>query len=334
VSYTPFVSVVIPTYNRSQRVNTALESALAQTYADLEVIVVDDGSTDGTGETIQQLIRRQDGQHKPIRYFFQANQGPSVARNKGIEQARGEWIAFLDSDDVWFPEKLELQVQAIQQFKDECGACFTDARLVNDLGMDASSFRSFGRHCDQTVGIASDALLSLAEAFCGFWLSTLLVRTDLARQIDGFDPKIQCSEDHDFYFRLALITPLACLDKPLVRIDRSASPPGSTNRPWDKWHIRLRAHQLMYEKWLGLGTALPPEVRKTVERDLRLVHSHWTNWYLAHEQYNEACQAVSTALRYEFTSRLALKWMITYFAPAFARRLMLRAGDDNAVHSR
>ena len=334
MSYRPFVSVVIPTFNRAQQVQGALMSVLAQTYPEFEAIVVDDGSTDGTGEAIQRLISQQADHGKPIRYFFQPNQGSSVARNKGIEQARGEWIAFLDSDDVWLPEKLELQVQALQQFKDKCGACFTDARMVNDLGMDASSFRTFGRRYDQAVGIASDALLSLAEAFCGFWLSTLLVRSDLVRQIDGFDPEIQGPEDRDFYFRLALVTPLAYIDKPLVRTDRSSSPPGSACRPWDRWHIRLRGHQLMYEKWLGLGTALPPEVRKIVERDLRSTHSHWTNWYLAHEQYNEARQAVSRALHYEFTSKLAIKWMITRLAPTFARKLMLKRGDDSAVHSR
>ena len=334
MSYRPFVSVVIPTYNRPQQVNAALESVLAQTYSGLEAIVVDDGSADGTREAIEGRVSQGADRGKPIRYFFQANQGPSVARNKGIEQARGDWIAFLDSDDVWLPEKLELQVQALQQFKGDCGACFTDARIVNNLGMDTSSFRTFGIHFDRSVGIASDALLSLAEAFCGFWLSTLLVRTDLARQIDGFDPGISGPEDRDFYFRLALVSPLGYIDTPLVRIDRSASPPGSTNRPWDKWHVRLRSHQLMYEKWLGLGKALPPEVRKIVQGNLRSVHSHRTNWYLAHEQYNEARQAVSSALRYEFTSKLALKWMLTRIAPTVARKLLSKRGEDSAVHNR
>jgi hypothetical protein len=206
--------------------------------------------------------------------------------------------------------------------------------MVNNLGMDTSSFRSFGMHFDQTVGIASNAILSLAETFCGFWISTLLVRTDLARQIDGFDPEIQGPEDRDFYFRLALATPLAYVNKPLVRTDRSASPPGSTSRPWDNWQVRLRSHQLMYEKWLGLGAPLPTEVRKTIERDLRSTHSHWANWYLTNERYNEALRAVSKALHYEFTSKLALKWIMTRFVPTFARKAMLERGDDNAVQSR
>ena len=166
-------------------------SVLAQTYPEFEVIVVDDGSADGTGDSIRETIRLQGDRGKRVRYFFQPNQGSSVARNKGIEQARGEWIAFLDSDDVWLPEKLELQIEAIQQLKGKCGACFTDSQMVNDLGMNESSFRCFGRPCQQTVGIASEALLSLARCFCGFWLSTLLARTDLSRRIGGFDPEIQ-----------------------------------------------------------------------------------------------------------------------------------------------
>lgn len=330
----PFISVVIPTYNRARQVQAALASVLAQTYTEFEAIVVDDGSTDGTAEAVQQFISQQGDKGKQIRYVIQPNQGPSAARNRGIEEARAGWIAFLDSDDIWLPEKLELQVQAIQQLGDKCGACYTDARMVSEQGLDASSLRTFGRHYDQTVGIDASALPSLAKGFCGFWISTLLAQTDLVRRMHGFDHEIPCHEDHDFYFRLALLTPLGYIDKLLVRTDRSASPAGSASRPWDRWQVRLGAIQLMHEKWLASATPLPPEVRKIVERDLRSVHSHWTNWYLAHEQYDEARQAVSRALSYGFTPNLAVKWMMTRLAPTLARKVMLARGSDNAVHSR
>jgi len=88
----------------------------------------------------------------------------------------------------------------------------------------------------------------------------------------------------------------------------------------------------MYEKWLGI--ALPPEVRKVVEANLRSVHSHWTNWYLSHEQYNKARQAVSNALHYGFTLGLTAKWIMTHFVPEIARRFTLMKGSDNAVYSR
>src|ERR1700735_1430197 len=121
----PKVSVVIPTYNRADKVRRGVESVLAQTFLDLEVIVVDDGSSDETGQTLKHAFGDR------IRYYFQTNQGASVARNKGIEEARGEWIAFLDSDDLWEKEKLELQFMALERFGSQCSACYTDVRFFN-----------------------------------------------------------------------------------------------------------------------------------------------------------------------------------------------------------
>ena len=121
----PKVSVIIPTYNRAAKVRNAIESVLAQTFSDLEVIVVDDGSSDDTGKILGEVFGDR------IRYYFQANQGVSVARNKGIVEARGEWIAFLDSDDLWEKDKLEWQFKALEQFGPQCGACYTDVRLFN-----------------------------------------------------------------------------------------------------------------------------------------------------------------------------------------------------------
>jgi len=153
MSYTPFVSIVIPTYNRARQVQAALKSVLAQTYPEFEAIVVDDGSTDGTDESIKQIVRLQGGNGGQVRYFFQPNQGQSAARNKGIDEARGEWVAFLDSDDVWLPEKLEWQVRAIEKFQGKCCACITDARLFNDSGMDTTAFRAGGKRYGQILGI-------------------------------------------------------------------------------------------------------------------------------------------------------------------------------------
>lgn len=100
----PRVSVIIPTYNRREYVQEAIDSALAQTFTDYEIIVIDDGSTDGTSEALQARYGNR------IHYEWQENQGESVARNRGIELARGEYIAFLDSDDLWHPEKLAKQI--------------------------------------------------------------------------------------------------------------------------------------------------------------------------------------------------------------------------------
>jgi glycosyltransferase involved in cell wall biosynthesis len=317
----PLISVVIPTFNRSRQVQTALRSVLAQTYPEFEVIIVDDGSEDGTGQALQTLIAQEGCNGTRVRYFFGLNRGQSAARNRGIEKARGELVAFLDSDDIWLPEKLEWQVRALEQFNDKCCACITDARLVDNLGMDISAFRKSGKPYQETLGIDFEAVRNLVKYRDPFWISTLLVRTDLVRQLGCFDNQLGYAEDHDFLFRLSLATSLCYVNKALCVVDRSKSPEGSNCRPWDEVEPRLRGSQTMLEKWLKLDSKLPPDVLKTVTHNLRRLHSAWTNWYLEHERYEEAQQAVCKAMTYEPTTKLAIKWTLTHIAPSFARRI-------------
>ena len=104
----PLVSVIIPVYNRVKYIYDCLESVLTQSYRKLEIIVIDDGSTDGTGSEIKKI------QDKRIQYIYQENSGhPGMARNSGLKKAHGDYIAFLDSDDIWQPEKIEKQIALI-----------------------------------------------------------------------------------------------------------------------------------------------------------------------------------------------------------------------------
>ena len=315
------VSVVIPTYNRTQQTIAAIESVLAQTYTNFEIIVVDDGSTDDSGQKIQQYIRQRTDTRQQILFFGQPNQGASVARNTGISKARGKFIAFLDSDDSWDPEKLEYQIQALEQFKNECGVCFTDARLVNNSGMDISSFQAHRRNYKQVMGIDRDAVKSLAESFSGFWVSSLLVRSDTVRKIGGFSPDISFVEDRDLHFRLSLVTGVAYVNKQLIRADRTPSPAGSTIRPWDKIELQFRQQERMFKKWLGMDPSLPPELHRTVERTLGALYSHWANWYLENGRYDEAREAVSHAVMHKVALGTTVKWALTWLAPALARRV-------------
>lgn len=321
MSRRPLISVVIPTFNRVESVMAALKSVLAQTYGEFEVIVVDDGSTDGTSEAFQQVISPECTSGQEVRYIYQVNQGPSAARNKGIAEAKGEWIAFLDSDDEWLPQKLEWQLRAIDKFNDKCCACITDARLVDNLGMDTTVFRESGKGYAETLGTDCQATESLVKTREPFWISTLMVRTDIVKRVGCFDSVIGYAEDHDLLFRLSLATSFCYANMPLSVINRSKSPPGSVCRPWDKAEVRLRGSQVMFEKWLSFNSQLPPAVRSTLVGNLRHVYSAWANWYLEHEQYNEAREAVCKAISYEFTPRLAIKWMLTHMAPGFARRI-------------
>jgi glycosyltransferase involved in cell wall biosynthesis len=212
----PAVSFIIPTYNRAARVPKGIESVLAQTFSDLELIVVDDGSSDGRGQILGETFGDR------IRYFPQANQGASAARNKGIAEARGEWIAFLD---LWEKEKLEWQFKALERFGPQCGGCFTDTRFINhpetrtmfELGEE--TYRHEG-----TMGVSAEALKLLVRpggARMVTCLSPFMARADLIKSSGGFDLKLLYSQDSEFLFRLAMLTGFCYVNRPLVRFDRS-----------------------------------------------------------------------------------------------------------------
>src|SRR5262249_37459177 len=119
----PSVSVIIPTFNSARYIATAVESVLAQELADIEVLVIDDGSTDTTREALERF-------GDSIRYIYQTNSGFSLSRNKVLASATGRYIAFLDSDDAWYPNKIHLQLEALRQ-NPGARACYT-AFMVTD----------------------------------------------------------------------------------------------------------------------------------------------------------------------------------------------------------
>lgn len=123
------VSVVIPTFNRAYCLPGAIDSVLAQTHGDIELIIVDDGSTDGT----EGLLQKKYAGDRRIRYLRQENQGVSAARNLGLARAKGHYIALLDSDDVWMPWKLELQIAGLRHFPD-AGMIWTDMQAIDATG--------------------------------------------------------------------------------------------------------------------------------------------------------------------------------------------------------
>ena len=315
----PKVSVIVPTYNRSAAVRNAVESVLAQTFSDLEVIVVDDGSSDDTGKILGESFGDR------IRYYAQANQGASTARNKGIAEARGEWIAFLDSDDLWEREKLEWQFKALEQFG-QCGGCYTDTRLFNHaetrtlFQLAEESYRHEG-----TVGVNADVLRLLVRpggAGMVVCLSSLLARADAVRRTGGYDPKLLYSQDSEFMFRLAMLTGFCYVNHPLVRFDRSPVEIRhvGVSSEWNKLEFWLQDSQLRLEGLLQLSEGLPTKVRKIIRETLGSVHSGWANWYLENGQYGKAREAVSRAAQLDLTFNVAVKWVLVWMNPRLALR--------------
>ncbi len=196
----PEVSVVIPAYNSVQYLVEAVESVLAQTWQDFEILVIDDGSTDET----EQVMRRY---QVPVRYIRQQNGGVAVARNRGIAESRGRYIAFLDADDTWLTHKLERQIEAIRQplRHRACYSAFTivDANL-NPLGISRS----------QRVGTALEDLLTRGNVIGS--ICTVLCERSLFESVGGFDPALSQCADWDIWVRLAAQTEFLYLDEPLV----------------------------------------------------------------------------------------------------------------------
>lgn len=320
----PLISVVIPTYNRAEPTIAAIESVLSQTYTPFEVLVIDDGSTDGSGELVAEFVRRQATQGHDVRYLRKINEGSSSARNAGIEHARGDYIAFLDSDDTWLPEKLAVQMAAFGQLGTNCGACYTDSCCFDASGTSTRTFAAFQRKFDADAGIDRDALGHIAQAFCGFWVSTLLARAEVIRQMGGFDRDIVFVEDRDLSFRLSLITEIGYVNSPLARIARTPTPAGSDCRPWDRAEVRLGGTQRMYEKWLGMSDDLPPGLAGVIRNQLRATHSEWANLSLEKRRYRDARRHVSMALQYKLSLATLTKWGVICAAPGLGRRIFAK----------
>jgi glycosyltransferase involved in cell wall biosynthesis len=195
----PLVSVIIPTYNRSSFVLEALDSVLKQTFEDFELIVVDDGSTDGTKKALTPYQGR-------FIYHFQDNQGVSAARNRGIQTARGKWIAFLDDDDLWLPEKIETQIKFFSKTPDAM-ICQTEEIWIRN----GRRVNPRKKHQKFSGDIFAPSLL-----LCLVSPSAVMIKRELFEQVGCFDETLPACEDYDLWLRISAQFPIFLIDRPLV----------------------------------------------------------------------------------------------------------------------
>ena len=190
----PLVSVIIPVYNGGRYLRAALDSVFAQTYRPFEVIVVDDGSVDESGIIAQSF--------HAVRYIHQANQGVAAARNHGLEASRGEFLAFLDQDDLWTPEKLKLQMDYLLSHPD-VGYTLTQQQYFLDPGATLPAW--FRKELFSTV-------------HTGWVLGTLVVRRTTFEQVGNFATGYSAANDSDWFFRAkAAGIPMAVVPELLLR---------------------------------------------------------------------------------------------------------------------
>lgn len=204
----PTVSVITPTYNRAHLIRESIESVLKQTYTDFEHIVVDDGSTDDTAAVIQSI-------HDPrLHYIKRPNGGVSAARNTGLAAATGEWVAFLDSDDLYLPERLALQMAKIAEVP--------DAGLVFGQYYSTTVTRKEKKLTDVCGNAVEFSRLLMGPVF--HW-STVLIRRTFLEQEGGFDTRFAVGEEWELTLRLALAgAKMVCVPQPLtlVRLQESS----------------------------------------------------------------------------------------------------------------
>ncbi|WP_062297797.1 glycosyltransferase family 2 protein [Nostoc piscinale] len=201
----PKVSVIIPTYQRSHLVGQAIESVLAQTYCNYEIIVVNDGSTDNTEEILAQYADQ-------VIAIHQDNRGTAAARNAGIRVSQGQYLAFLDDDDLWEPQKLEKQIPLLET-DSSIGLVYTDMVIFNEAGILPGTYLN-GFVPPQTV----TPLTLLHGNF--FPMPTIIIRRVCWEQLGGFDESLRSSEDYDLWLRIVEEWAVGYVNEPLARYCR------------------------------------------------------------------------------------------------------------------
>jgi len=206
----PLVSVIIPAYNAEAFIGETIDSILAQTYRNIEIIIVDDGSTDRTAEIVH-------GYGSPVGYIYQKNSGGcSVPRNHGIIQSAGTFICFIDADDLMLPDRIERQVDFMNRHPD-ISLVFSDYRNFCDgKEYEHSHFQTCPR-LSSILGTKDELLIENAGpylAYENFGISgSFMLRRELLSYVPGFEPTLKASEDFHFYYRLTRYTKVGVINK-------------------------------------------------------------------------------------------------------------------------
>ncbi len=305
MSFSSTVSVIIPSYNRAATVGRAIESVVTQDYDDLEVLIIDDGSTDNTRDIVRRFSDTR------IRYHFQPNRGIAAARNVGIALARGPWLAFLDSDDMWLPGKIRKQLHALTA----AGAqlCFC-AHVRRSHGETAGPFPCPLPKDSHDV---MRQLLASGDSIC---TPSVVVDRAAVEAVGGFDETLVVAEDKDLWFRLAAAVQAVGVSEVLVVTHVS---PNSSVALFDPL-LRASADLRVLRGWHK--TVSDPSIRRQVRRQMLAYYADSSQKCLAAGRRREAFLWGIRAARWGFSplaTKLALEAMIGPRAYAVLKHLWL-----------
>jgi len=282
------ISVVIPVYNQARFIRRAVESVWAQNVPDVEILIVDDGSTDETQDVLQDFI-----DSKAIRCFRQENSGPAAARNRAIRESRGEWIAFLDGDDYWLPGKLAAQLRALEETSHEFAYCGTVLRDDNDRIV-------------QTTPAVPEAC-PLAALVWGNFISTptVIVSRSLLDKTGLFDEALRVGEDWDLWLRLATQARWTCVEEPLVVVrysDHAREP---------KYHLSLYEEAIprIFPRFFA-SLQGRKDLTSLARQHRRILSSHFSMLAKAHFRSHNPVGFMRYAVPSVATSPLGLRYLL------------------------
>ncbi len=223
-AHSPFISVIIPTFNRLDLLKETVESVRGQTFRDFEIIVVNDGSSDGTESWLNQQT--------DLAAVHRSNQGIAASRNHGAALARGEWLAFLDHDDLWVPEKLQIQADFV---RDDPDVALVAGRHVR-LGKSYTNPRTLRwDKGDLFVRVYSESFIHT---------SSVMIRKDVFREINGFPTLYRFADEFDVWLRIAAAYPIAYVDRVLALIRFYES-----NTSHDRIGVRNDTYRILTEHY-------------------------------------------------------------------------------------
>ena len=291
------VSVVIPTYNRARTIMPAVESAMGQTYRDLEIIIVDDGSTDDTMEVLKPLAGR-------IVLIRQDNAGPSAARNRGVVEAKGDIIAFLDSDDHWLPDKISRQVDLMRRGGPEMACCVCNALVKGIDGADLGTTFDFARlGFDFNEGEWTNPQDVLATRFLLF-NQVVAVRREAFDRVGGFNENLRLLEDFELSMKLSGIGKWGVIREPLVVKFNDTNGIGVECMADKAKHAATSANVI--SGILGSGQALNPAARRHLEQSVADLEAEIRIMSLL-KQGSFPARAYGQALQFQLRARGAMR---------------------------
>lgn len=203
------ISVIIPTFNSERYIIKTLDSVSDQTVLPYEIIVVDDGSTDDTIQVVENYMRQNHIMGDRINIYQQKNMGAGAARNRGVRESKGDWIAFLDSDDIWLPDKIEDTIKMIEAFP-EYGMVTHDEYFVEENNIERKVYCNLHKNYDQRKNL----FLQLFEGNL-FSTSCMTVKREAFLKAGGFDASLLSAQDYDMWIRLGKEEKVIFIEKPL-----------------------------------------------------------------------------------------------------------------------